>query len=156
MAIRVNGDKYILWRAVDSGGYELDIFIQKRRNKKAARRFLKRLLGSHPAPRVIVTNKLRSYYQPIKKLMPKADHRKHKGLNNRAENSHQPTRRREKSLIKMKQVVTAQRLLKLMGLLRNLFAVNVGRYSKSAETRKAQLNKAFECWNHITTQILCV
>ena len=93
---------------------------------------------------------------PVKKLIPKADHRKHKGLNNRAENSHQPTRRREKSLIKMKQVVTAQRLLKLMGLLRNLFAVNVGRYSKSAEIRKAQLNKAFECWNHITTQILCV
>ena len=61
MSTRINGEKYVLWRAVDSEGYELDILIQKRKNKKAAIRFLKRLLGSHPEPRVIITDKLRSY-----------------------------------------------------------------------------------------------
>ena len=88
MTIRINGTNYILWRAVDSEGYELDIFIQKRRNKKAATRFLKGLLGSNPAPGVIVTDKLRSYNQPIKTLCKKTDHRRHKGLNNRVENAH--------------------------------------------------------------------
>ena len=108
MYTRIKGEKYILWRAVDSDGYELDIFIQKRKNKKAAKRFLKRLLGSNPTPRVIVTDKLRSYSNPVKQLCPKADHRRHKGLNNRVENAHQPTRRREKSMVKMKSASTAQ------------------------------------------------
>ena len=75
------------WRAVDSKGYELDILIQKRKNKKAALRFLKRLLGTIPEPRVIITDKLRSYSKPIKHLYPNADHRRHKGLNNRVENA---------------------------------------------------------------------
>ena len=65
MNIKVNGIKYVLWRAVDSEGKELDIFLQKRKNKKAAIRFLTRLLGSYPAPRVIVTDKLKSYFRPI-------------------------------------------------------------------------------------------
>ncbi len=89
MNIRINGTKYILWRAVESEGYELDIFIQNRRNKKAITRFFKRLMGPNPAPRVIVTDKLRSYNQPIKTLSKKTNHRRHKGLNNRAENAHQ-------------------------------------------------------------------
>ena len=75
MYTRINDEKYVLWRAVDSDGYELDIFIQKRKNKKAAKRFLKRLLGSNPTLRVIVTDKLRSYSNPVKQLCPKADHR---------------------------------------------------------------------------------
>ena len=95
MAVRVNGKPYVLWRAVGSEGYELDIFLLKRRNKKSATRFLKRLLGTHPEPQVIVTDKLRSYCQPIKTLAPQAEHRRHKRLNNRAENSHQPIQRRK-------------------------------------------------------------
>ena len=107
MTTRINGEKYVLWRAVDSNGYELDILIQKRKNKKAAVRFLKRLLGSHPEPRVVVTDKLKSYLKPVKSLCPNAQHRRHKGLNNRVENAHQPTRRREKSMVKMKSVTSA-------------------------------------------------
>ena len=99
--IKVNGSKFVLWRAVDSKGHELDIFLQKRKNKKAAIRFLSRLLGSYPSPRVMVTDKLNIYTKPIKG-MTKAEHRRHKGLNNRVENAHQPTRRKEKSLIKFK------------------------------------------------------
>jgi putative transposase len=107
MSTRINSEKYVLWRAVDSEGYELDILIQKRKNKKTAIRFLKRLLGAYPEPRMIVTDKLRSYLKPVKILCPNADHRRHKGLNNCVENAHQPTRRREKSMVKMKSVPSA-------------------------------------------------
>lgn len=102
MTLKINGEMFILWRAVDSEGHELDVFLQKRRNKKAAIRFLSRLLGSYLAPRVITTDKLKSYNKPIKFMCPTVDHRSHKRLNNRAENAHQPTRRKEKCLIKFK------------------------------------------------------
>lgn len=100
MNLKINEEMYVLWRAVDSEGYELDVFLQKHRNKKSAIRFITRLLGNYPTPRVIVTDKLKSYIKPIHHMCPQAEHRSHKGLNNRAENSHQPTRRKEKCLIK--------------------------------------------------------
>ncbi|WP_232224370.1 IS6 family transposase [Candidatus Paracaedibacter symbiosus] len=102
MTVKVNGEIFILWRAVDCEGYELDVFLQKRRNKKAAIRFLSRLLDSYPTPRVIVTDKLKSYKKPIQAMCRGTQHRSHKGLNNRAENAHLPTRRKEKRLIKFK------------------------------------------------------
>ena len=74
-----------MWRAVDSDGYELDVFLQKRRNKKSATRFLTRLLWCYPSPRLIVTDKLRSYVKSIEQMRPNAEHRSHKGLNNRVE-----------------------------------------------------------------------
>ena len=73
MTMKVNGEYYILWRAVDSKGYELDVFLQKRRNKKSAIRFLSRLLQSYLVPGVIVTDKLRSYIKPIKVICPKTE-----------------------------------------------------------------------------------
>jgi putative transposase len=146
MTTRINGEKYVLWRAVDSEGYELDILIQKRKNKKAAIRFLKRLLGSHPEPRVIVTDKLRSYLKPVKNLCPNADHRRHKRLNNRVENAHQPTRRHEKSMIKIKSVTSAQTMLSLMGTLRNSFSIDVGRL---------KLKSAIRSWQNSALQFLC-
>jgi putative transposase len=66
MVLRINGERFYLWRAVDSEGYELDVFLQKHRNKRAVTRFLSRLLGSYPNPRVVITDKLRSYSKPIK------------------------------------------------------------------------------------------
>ena len=68
MTVKLNGEYFILWRAIDSEGYELDVFLQKRRNKKSAIRFLSRLLQSYPVPRVIVTDKLKSYIKPIKAM----------------------------------------------------------------------------------------
>ena len=115
MIIKMNGEIFILWRAVDSEGHELDVFLQKRKNKKAAIRFLTRLLGKHPAPRVMVTDKLKSYFKPTRYMMPKADHRAHKGLNNRVENAHQPTRRKEKCLIRFKSSRGLQITVSLMG-----------------------------------------
>ncbi|WPY01913.1 IS6 family transposase domain protein (plasmid) [Candidatus Trichorickettsia mobilis] len=103
---------------VDSDGYKLEVLLQKRRNKKAAIRFLTKLLGNYQAPRVIITDKLKSYQKPILYMCPKTDHRSHKGLNNRAENAHQPTRRKEKVLIKFKSPHGVQRTLSLMGKVR--------------------------------------
>ena len=154
MTLKIQGEPYVLWRAVDSQGYELDMFIQKRRNKKAAMRFLKRLLGTRPSPRVIVTDKLRSYTKPINVLFPNTEHRCHKRLNNRAENSHLPIRRREKAWIKMKSVTTAQRALALIGATRNLFAIEVGRYQHPAWIRKFKLKKAFVQWDQAFSAML--
>jgi putative transposase len=83
--------------------------------KKAAIRFLSCLLGQYQAPRVIITDKLRSYVKPIKHMMKQAEHRSHKRLNNRIENAHQPTRRKEKCLTKFKSPPGVQRTLSLMG-----------------------------------------
>jgi len=146
MILKIKGTPFILWRAVDANGYELDVFLQKRRNKKAAIRFLSRLLINYPSPRVIITDKLRSYLKPIKFMCPQADHRSHKGLNNRAENAHLPTRRKEKCLIKFKSPQGVQRLLSLMGKVRNLFAISVGRYTKPASQRREAFQAAQTLW----------
>lgn len=154
MTIRINGEYYILWRAVDADGYELDVFLQKRRNKKSAIRFLTRLLGNYPSPRVIVTDKLRSYVKPIRSMCSKADHRSHKGLNNRAENSHQPTRKKEKVSVKFKSPQGVQNALSLMGKIRNIFAVDVGRYIKNAVDQRDAFNQAKSIWNKAAQQLL--
>lgn len=146
MAVRINGEPFVLWRAVDADGFELDIFLQKRRDKKAAIRFLSRLLKSHPAPRVIVTDKLRSYAKPIKHMCLKTEHRTHKRLNNRLENAHQPTRRKEKCLIKFKSPPGVHKLLSLMGKVRNIFAVEVGRYKKKAPDQRLAFAAAKAIW----------
>ena len=89
----INGETYWLWRAVDQNNQTLDILMQKRRNKRAARRFFKKLLKDlRYAPQVIITDKLRSYGAARKELLPGVEHRQHKDLNNQAEISHQPTR----------------------------------------------------------------
>ncbi len=146
MVLKIKGETFILWRAVDADGYELDVFLQKHRNKAAALRFLMRLLGSYPAPRVIMTDKLRSYRKPIQFMCPQTEHRSHRGLNNRVENAHQPTRRKEKCLIKFKSPQGVQRLLSLMGKVRNLFAIAGGRYTKPASQRREAFKAAKTLW----------
>ncbi|ASX27625.1 integrase [Rickettsia sp. MEAM1 (Bemisia tabaci)] len=73
--IKIKGEVFILWRAVDSEGHELEVLLQKRRNKKSAIRFLSRLLGNYPCPRVIVTDKLKSYIKPVRYMCPRTKHR---------------------------------------------------------------------------------
>ncbi len=96
MVIVIGGVKYWLWRAIDGDGDVLDILVQSHRNAQAARRFFGGLVTQFGEPRVVVTVKLRSYTKPVQALAPDADHRAHKGLNDRIENSHRPTRKREK------------------------------------------------------------
>jgi putative transposase len=110
--IRIQGELHYLWRAVDQNGTVLDILVQHRRNAKAAKRFFKRLLkGLRFSPRVIVTDKLKSYSAAKRDVMPGVEHRQSRYLNNRAENSHQPTRRRERQMQRFKSPGQAQRFL---------------------------------------------
>jgi putative transposase len=98
VVVSIAGKKHWLWRAVDQEGYVLDEILQTRRDSKAAARLLRRLLKKQGvAPKRIVTDKLGSYVAARRKIMPAVGHRSHKGLNNRAENSHLPFRRRERS-----------------------------------------------------------
>ena len=93
----IGGKKQWLWRAVDQEGFVLDVLVQSRRNTKAAKHLMRKLLkGQGHSPRVMITDKLRSYGAAKREIMPGVEHRSHKGLNNRAENSHQSTRRRER------------------------------------------------------------
>ncbi len=154
MTIKINGEYYVLWRAVDADGHELDIFLQKLHDRKSAIRFLTRLLGCYPSPKTIITDKLKSYIKPIRQMCPKAEHRSHKGLNNRAENAHQPTRRKEKSLIKFKSPSGVQKTLSLVGKVRNIFAINVGRYSKNATDQRSDFNEAENIWNEASQRLL--
>jgi putative transposase len=97
---------------VDQHGNVLDILVQSRRDKKAAKRFFRKLLKElQYVPRVIITDKLRSYGAAKREILPGVEHRQHKGLNNRAENSHQPTRLREKKRRRFKSTKQAQRFL---------------------------------------------
>jgi putative transposase len=84
-----------------------------------------------------------------------ADHRRHKGLNNRVENAHQPTRRKEKCLIKFKSPKGTQHVLSLMGKTRNIFAVAVGRYSNSAENQRIKFSEAKAIWEQAASEMLC-
>lgn len=154
MTIKINGEPFVLWRAVDEEG--LDVFLQKRCNKKAAIRFLSRLLAAHPCPRVIITDKLKSYNKPIKYMCSGAEHRSHKRLNNRAENAHQPTRRKEKCLIKFKSAQGVQRLLSLMGKVRNIFVVDAGRYKKKAPDRRLAFAVAQTIWLEAAQELFSI
>lgn len=99
MFIRSGGKLHYLWRAVDQEGHVLDILVQSRRNAKVAKRLFRKLLkGLKHVPRVIVTDKLRSYAAAKREILPHVEHRQSRYLNNRAEVSHQPTRRRERQI----------------------------------------------------------
>jgi putative transposase len=97
--IRIKGKTHYLYRAVDQHGTILDILVQKRRNRQAAERFFRRLLHSNQyVPRVVITDKLRSYPAAARAILPSVEHRQHKGLNNRIENSHRRVRKRNRFL----------------------------------------------------------
>jgi putative transposase len=101
--LTIKGERHYLWRAVDQDGHVLDILVQRRRDKQAAKKFFRTLLkGLSYVPRVIVTDKLKSYGAAKRELLPGVEHRQHRYLNNRAENSHQPTRQRERRMQRFK------------------------------------------------------
>ena len=130
--ITINGKRHYLWRAVDQDGDVLDILVQKHRDKNAAKRFFRKLLkGLRYAPRRIVTDKLRSYGAARKEVLPDVIHDDDKWQNNRAENSHQPTRQRERQMRRFKSPGQAQRFLSAHGPIHNLF--RVGRHHMKAE-----------------------
>jgi putative transposase len=110
--IRIKGELHFLWRAVDQDGIVLDILVQNRRDAGAAKRFFKRLTkGLQNVPRVLITDKLGSYGVAQRELLPSVEHRKSRYLNNRAENSHRPTRRRERQMQRFKSSQQARGFL---------------------------------------------
>ena len=164
VVIPINGEKQWLWRAVDANGDVLDILVQKHRNAKAAKRFLKRLIDRFGEPRVIITSsrglqaipcrtkdKLRSYIKPIKSLAPNAEHRAHKGLNNRVEGSHRPTRKREKLMGRFKSPRQAQRFLAAHDQINTIFRPR--RYTLSAVSYRHARIDAFDLWNEYALEM---
>src|SRR5918997_966631 len=145
VAIKIAGVQHWLWRAVDQTGMVLDVLVQSRRGKRAAKRLLRKLLKRQcRAPRVMITDKLASYGAAKRDLMPGVEHRRHKGLNNRAENSHQPTRRRERQMKRFKSPRQAQRFLSAHDQIGNLF--HLRRDHVSAVQHRAARTRAFEAW----------
>jgi putative transposase len=122
VVVRINGQKCWLWRAVDQDGYVLDEIVQTRRSTKAARRLLTRLLKKQGLPpKRMITDKLRSYGAAQRQVMPNVEHRSHKGLNNRAENSHLPFRKRERTRQGFRSVGSLQHFVSIFSAVRNLF-----------------------------------
>jgi putative transposase len=115
VVVSIAGEPYWLWRAVDQNGFVLDVLVQRRRDTHAACRLMTKLLKVAVAPRVMITDKLRSYAAARAKMGLRVEHRQHKGLNSRAENSHQPTRRRERIMKRFKSAPQAQRFLSAHG-----------------------------------------
>lgn len=108
----MNGVQDYLWRAVDQNGAVVDILIQPKRDRWAALRFFRKLLDTaERPPPIIITDKLRSYAAVKKLIMPDMKHRQSRYLNNRAENSHQPARVRERQMKRFKSSEHAQRFL---------------------------------------------
>jgi len=151
MVVTIKGKKHWLWRAVDAEGYVLDCLVQSRRNKKAALKLLRKLLKKQGAtPRVMVTDKLRSYAAAKQDIMPGVEHRAHKGLNNRAENSHLNVRRRERSMMRFKSAAQCQRFVSCHGPISNLFLLH--RKHQSAFHYRQLRTIAMETWNEIALQ----
>ena len=150
--IKINGKTHYLWRAVDQNGMVLDILVTRRRNKEAAKRFfLKLLRGLKYEPRVIITDKLRSYGAALREVLPHIEHRQHKSLNNRAENSHRPTRRREKVMQKFKSMDHAQQFLSSFGLIYEHFKPK--RHLMSAADYRQLMSVRLQDWREMTASI---
>ena len=147
--IRIQGVQHYLWRAVDQNGVVLDILVQARRDANAAKRFFRRLLkGLLCVPRVIVTDKLRSYGVAQRHLLPSVEHRQSRYLNNRAENSHRPTRRRERQMQRFKSSPQAQRFLSAHAFIYGHF--HPRRHRMAVDCYRVARATAFKAWQQET------
>ena len=147
--IKVNGELHYLWRAVDESGDELDVLIQKRKDKKAAMRLFRKLLkGQGNSPRQIVTDRLGSYAAAKDELIPGIEHTVRRYENNRCEVSHQPTRQKERQMRRFKSQGQAQRFLSCQGVVNALF--RYPRHEMSAGNYRYFRNHAFEEWAQVS------
>ncbi|MER5227975.1 IS6 family transposase [Streptomyces flaveus] len=147
--IKINGERKYLWRAVDQDGNVLDILVQNRRDTAAARRFFRRLLKkTRTVPRVVVTDRLRSYGAAHREVMPSVGHRQSTYLNNRAENSHQPTRQRERAMKGFRSVGGAQRFLSAFSGISPHFRPR--RHLMTATEHRTEMINRFAIWDQIT------
>jgi len=146
--VKINGKQHYLWRAVDQDGEVVDVFLQAKRDGAAAKRFFKRLLRSHGGePRKVVTDKLRSYGVAHREVIPEAIHVNERYANNRAEQSHESTRVRERGMRKFKSVAQAQQFLNTHAAVSNLF--NLGSHLVRAEHYRNLRISAFSEWKTV-------
>jgi putative transposase len=146
--IRINGTIHYLWRAVDQNGQVVDILVQARRNRAAAERFFRHLLRrTDTAPHTVVTDRLRSYAAALPRVLPRARHRRGHWLNNRAENSHQPTRERERRMRRFKSSRQGQRFLSVHAAVHSHFRPR--RHRLTAARYRAVRNQRFRLWNSV-------
>jgi len=149
VCLTINGRRHYLWRAVDQDNNVLDILVQSRRNKKAAKKFFRKLLkGLRYVPRVVITDKLKSYGAAKREMLPGVEHRQSRYLNNRCENSHRPTRQRERRMQGFKSPGHAQRFLSAYGPIAQHFRPR--RHRLSASSYREEMGNRFESWAEIT------
>ena len=145
--VRINGETHYLWRAVDHEGEVLEVFATKRRDRKAALKFLKRTMRRYGRPKVIVTDRLWSYRSATKIIGNAAFQEYGRWLNNRAENSHQPFRGREGAMASFKDIKTLQKFAAAHASIHNHF--NQERHLNSRETFKRNRSAALVEWRQL-------
>ncbi|MDV6278478.1 IS6 family transposase [Rhodococcus erythropolis] len=151
--VKIRGVRKYLWRAVDQHGNVLDILIQGKRDGKAATRFFRTLLKKQGhTPRVLITDKLRSYQVAHRQTLSATEHRHNKYLNNRCENSHQPTRQREHAMKGFRTVGSAQRFLASFSRISPHF--RPPRHRMTATAHRTELATRFQVWDQVTEQTL--
>jgi putative transposase len=148
--LTINGRRQYPWRAVNQEGTVRDILVQRRRDQQAAKKFFRKLLKRCPyVPRGLITDKLKSYRAAKREILPSVEHRQHRYLNNRADNSHHPTRQRERRLQGFKSPGHAQRFLSAYGPVAQHFRVR--RHPLPAPEYRQELGKRFHAWQDITS-----
>ena len=145
--VKINGGTHYLWRAVDHEGEVLEVFATKRRDRKAALQFLKRVMKRYGRPKVVVTDRLRSYRAAMNVIGNGADQEVGRWLNNRAENSHQPFRRREGAMSKFRDIKTLQKFSSVHASIHKHF--NLDRHLNNRETFKQNRSAALAEWRQL-------
>ena len=146
--VRINGETCYLWRAVDHEGEVLEALVTKRRNRNAALRFLRKAMKRYGRPEIIVTDKLRSYGAAMKVIGNEARQETGRRLNNRAENSHQPFRRRERAMAKFRSAKSLQKFASIHSSVHNHF--NQERHLYNRENFKLNRSTALAEWRQLT------
>jgi putative transposase len=145
--VRINGEMRYLWRAVDHEGEVLESFVTKTRDKAAALKFIKKAMKRHGRPKAIVTDGLRSYGAALKEIGGVERQEVGRWVNNRAENSHQPFRRRERAMLRFRRMKTLQTFASVHGTVHNHF--NQERHLVSREIYKERRSAALAEWRKV-------
>ena len=145
--VKINGEIHYLWRAVDHEGEVLVSFVTKKRDRKAALQFLKKAMKRHGQPRVIVTDKLRSYRAAMKVIGNETRQETGRRLNNRAENSHQPFRRRERAMVRVRSPSALQKFASIYALIHTHF--NQERHLYNRQAFKLNRATALAAWQQL-------
>ena len=149
VCLPIRGERHDLWRAVDQDGEVLDSLVQRRRDKKAAKRCFRKLLqGCQDAPRGIITDQLKSYGAAKRELLPGVEHRQHRALHHRTAHSQQPTRQRERRLPGCKSPGQAQRCLAASGVIAQ--HVRPRRHRLPAPAYRHIMAQRFQMWHEVT------